>query len=324
MHVVITGASGFVGKALAQAIADKGILGGEPVSRLSLLDLNFDCAIDAPDAGTLAIDQYAGDLADSDWLDSVIGSQALDAIFHLASVPGGAAENNYDLACAVNLDTTRHLLELGKAQVEGGGTAPLFVFASSIAVFGHLTEHVSDSTPLRPQMTYGAQKVIGEVLVEDFSRRGWVDGYSLRLPGVLARPPAPTGQLSAFLSDIIRELAAGRSFICPTSASATTWASSLPCIVDNLLHGAALTPDKQVGERTFTLPTLCFSMQELVVAIGEVYGTPVDSLITWQPDQRIESLFGRFPTLETPAANNAGFVHDGDLKQLVRQALADI
>lgn len=317
MHVVITGANGFVGKALAQEIVYKGTLGGKPVSRLSLLDLTFDRSVDS----ALQVDQYAGDLADSDWLDSVIGSQSLDAIFHLASIPGGAAESNYDLARAVNLDATQRLLELSKKQVEGGGAAPLFVFASSIAVFGHLTEHVTDNTALRPQMTYGAQKVIGEVLVEDFSRRGWIDGRSLRLPGVLARPRAPTGQLSAFLSDIIRELAAGRPFVCPTSPGAMTWASSLPCIVNNLLQGAAVTPDKLIRGRTFTLPTLCFSMQRLVEAIGEVYKTPVDSLISWQPDERIESLFGSFPSLETPAADNAGFTHDGDLKHLVSRAL---
>lgn len=317
MHIVITGANGFVGSALARKIAQTGMLGGREVSRLSLLDLTLDNAIES----TFQVDQYAGDLTDATWLKSIFASNPFDLIFHLASLPGGAAERNYDLARAVNLDATQSLLELGKQQVEGGGTVPVFVFASSIAVFGHLSEHVTDNTALRPQMTYGAQKVIGEVLVEDFSRRGWVDGRSLRIPGVLARPPAPTGQLSAFLSDIIRELAGGRAFICPTSPSATTWASSLPCTVDNLLQGAIVSPDKLISGRTFTLPTLCFSMQALVTAIGDVYGTPVDSLISWQPDELIESLFGSFPTLETPAADKAGFSHDGDLNQLVRQAL---
>ncbi|WP_417223108.1 NAD-dependent epimerase/dehydratase family protein [Amphritea sp.] len=319
MHIVITGANGFVGHALAHHLAQRGELGGRPIRRLSLLDLSFDQYTQS----RVPVDHYAGDLADTRWLNRVLGTSRLDSVFHLASLPGGLAEQNYALARAVNLEATQGLLELGKQQVEAGGPAPRFVFASSIAALGELSGHVTDDTPLRPQLTYGAQKLIGEIMLADFSRRGWVDGRSLRLPGILARPAAPTGQLSAFLSDIIRALKAGQRFVCPTSANATTWAVSLPCAVDALMQGAIIEADNLPSGRALTLPTLCFAMQDLVAAIGDEYGTPVDDLIQWQPDERVQALFGSFPTLDTAAADRLGFRHDGDLKQLVRQALVE-
>ena len=213
------------------------------------------------------------------------------------------------------------LLEICKAQIESTGHKPVLVFASSIAVFGTMPDLVTDDTPLKPQMSYGAHKVVGEVMINDFSRRGWVDGRSLRLPGVLARPPAETGQLSAFLSDIIREVSQGHTFVCPMSPQAKTWASSLPNIVENLIHGAAVEESKLKENRTFTLPTLCFSMADMVDAIGSVYQQNAKELVSYEPNSMIENLFGRFPPLETPAADEVGFQHDGSLNQLVERAL---
>jgi nucleoside-diphosphate-sugar epimerase len=170
-------------------------------------------------------------------------------------------------------------------------------------------------------MTYGAQKLIGEIQVDDFSRRGWVEGRSLRLPGVLARPPARTGQLSAFLSDIIRELAAGRTFTCPMSPEATTWASSLPNVVSNLIHAAARPLPGLDQRRTFMLPTSRFSMRELVAAIADVFDANAPQRVSYAPDARIQSLFGSFGELRTDAAERAGFTRDADLQTLVKQAL---
>lgn len=233
------------------------------------------------------------------------------------------AEQQYELARRVNLDATTVLLESGKAQVEAGGRVPVFVFASTIAVFGTMAALVTDETLPRPLLTYGAQKLIGETLVADFSRRGWVNGLSLRLPGVLARPPARTGQHSAFMSDIIRELAAGRPFTCPTAPHATTWASSLPCVVDNLVHAATGAVALPEPRRTLTLPTLHFSMEELVNAMAAVHGTGVKTLVRFEPNERIEALFGRFPPLETPAADALGFRADINLTALVRRSVVD-
>ena len=317
MHVLVTGAAGFIGRALVSRLRRDGRLGRREVAQLTLVDLGFDGA-PARDGIVLRL---AGDLADDAWLSRGLGGSPIDAIFHLASVPGGTAEADHATARRLNLDATLGLLERCRAQVEAGGPRPVFVFASSIAVFGAMPERVTDDTLPRPRMTYGAHKLIGEVLVDDFSRRDWVDGRSLRLPGVLARPPARTGQLSAFLSDLIRELAAGRDFVCPMRASATTWASSLPNAVDNLLHAACAGPNELSGRRTFTLPTSHFSMAQLVAAIATVHGSGVPTRVGYQPDEHIESLFGRFPPLETPAAEAAGFRRDADLATLVRRAL---
>jgi nucleoside-diphosphate-sugar epimerase len=316
MKVLITGANGFVGRALAARLAAEPQLGGKPIDHLCLLDLAFEHPREAG-----IVHRIAGDMGDAAWLRRTLASMPVDVVFHLASVPGGTAERQYQLARSVNLDATTVLLEHGKGQVEAGGRAPVFVYASSIAVFGAMPALVTDDTLPRPAMTYGAQKLIGELLVADFSRRGWVDGRSLRLPGVLARPAARTGQLSAFMSDIIRELAARRAFTCPTSPGATTWASSLPCVVENLLHAAEVPMASLKSSRTFTLPTLRFSMEELVDAIASVHGRDVKALVTFDPKEEIEALFGRFPPLETPTAEAVGFRSDADLPTLVRQAV---
>lgn len=317
MHVLITGAAGFLGRALAQRLVPGSLLGDRTVTRLTLMDLVLE---GQPAEG---VRHCAGDMGDAGWLRAALEQEPpIDALFHLASIPGGTAEQDYPLARRVNLDATQTLLEHGQQQVAAGHGAPVFVFASSIAVFGLMPDRVDDETPTRPQMTYGTQKRIGELWVEDFSRRGWVDGRAVRIPGVLARPPARTGQLSAFLSDLIRELAAGRDFTCPTSPGATTWASSLPCVVGQLLHAACFDVAARDGHRVLTLPTLRFAMADLVQSVGRVHGVPAAELVRWAPDERIEALFGRFPPLRTPRSEAAGFRSDADLDALVRQALA--
>lgn len=323
MHVVITGANGFVGQALTKQIQSQGCIGEKNVVLLTLLDRQFDLlpVVDTQ-LNNMVIECHSGDLADDQWLREKLRHSPVDVIFHLASIPGGMAEQNDTLARKVNIDATMTLLEMCKEQTEAIQRKPVFVFSSSIAVFGTMPDMVNDDTPLKPQMSYGAHKVVGEVMINDFSRRGWIDGRSLRFPGVLARPPAETGQLSAFLSDIIRELAKGHSFVCPMSSEARTWASSLPCIVENLLHGATVAESRLNQQRTFTLPTLCFSMAELVDAIGRVYQQKTDELVRYEPNDRIETLFGCFPPLETAAADRVGFKHDGDLNNLVRRALS--
>ncbi|WP_342620141.1 NAD-dependent epimerase/dehydratase family protein [Rhodoferax sp. GW822-FHT02A01] len=317
MHVIITGAAGFVGRALAQRLISERKLGQRAIGHITLLDLAF---AQPPADG---VRQLAGDIGDADWMRSVLGTCAMDVVFHLASIPGGAAESDYALAKRVNLEATQTLLEMGRLLVERGGAPPVLVFASSIAVFGTMSAEVNDSMPTLPRMTYGYQKLIGELLVSDFSRRGWVDGRSVRLPGVLARPPARTGQLSAFLSDMIRELAAGRPFVCPMSPRASTWASSLPCVVEQLVHAAALDGHLLDNGRTVTLPTLCFTMAALVNAVARVYGCAAQDLVHYEPDPRIEALFGRFPPLVTAQAQRAGFQRDADLDTLVRRALGN-
>ncbi len=315
VHVVVTGAGGFVGRALVARLLRERRVGARPLGALTLLDLAFG---DAAPAGVRRIE---GSIADAGVVARAF-AEPVHLLVHLASIPGGTAEQQYGPARDVNLLGTLHLLEACKAQVERGGPVPRVVFASTIAVYGPaMPALVDDDTPTRPAMTYGAQKLMGEIAVADFARRRWCDGLSLRLPGVLARPPARTGQLSAFLSDLLRDPAAGRDVTCPMSPAATTWASSTPNVVDNLLHAAAVDTAALPAHRALALPTLRFSMAELVDALAAVHGPQVRELVHFAPEPRIEALFGRFPPLRTPAADAAGFRHDGDLPTLCRRAI---
>jgi nucleoside-diphosphate-sugar epimerase len=246
----------------------------------------------------------------------------VDVVFHLASIPGGSAELNYELGRQVNVDATLKLLESARAQVTAGSKPPVFVFSSSIAVLGSpLTAPVNDATPPRPQLTYGAQKLIGEILLSDFSRRAWVHGRAVRLPGVVARPPQRAGLLSAFMSDLIRELAAGRSYVCPVAADSTAWLMSVHCIVDNLLNAAVLPQAACTDTCVWTLPALHASMAALVGAVADVHGRDVLDRVSYRSNPNLEANFGRYPPLSTPAAEAVGFRHDGDLPTLVRRAI---
>lgn len=321
MNIVITGANGFVGSALTKRLLAQGELAGRAVGKLILIDRAFDETFLAHCSSASNTEWHSGDISNEGWLRKILAPVKIDTIFHLASIPGGIAEQNEALARRVNIGATETLLDITKAQAISS-FAPIFVFASSIAVFGSMPDKVTDDTELKPQLSYGAHKMIGEVLINDFSRRGWVDGRSVRLPGVLARPPAATGQLSAFLSNIIHEVSKGNPFVCPMSAEATTWASSLPNIIDNLLHAASIDGNGLGSNRAITLPTLCFSMAELTTALGETFHQSANDLVRYEVNENIERLFGSFPDLETQKANSFGFSHDGSLSSLVEKALS--
>ncbi len=321
MNLVITGANGFIGRALTNRLMQEGAAsaaGLDAIGRLTLVDLGFE----GPELPRVR--RLHGSIADPAVIARAFDTP-VDVLFHLASIPGGTAEQNYELGRQVNVDATLNLLEAARAQSIAASKPVRVVFASSIAVLGApLPPLVDDATPLHPKLTYGAQKLIGEVLLEDFSRRGWVDSRSIRLPGIVARPPQRTGQLSAFLSDIFRELAAGRPFACPIPATSTSWLMSVHRVVDNFLRAAVLPASALSQTRVWTLPALCPSMQELVAAIAEVYGSDVKSRVTYGFNPALEANFGRYPPLKTPAADAAGFAHDGTLAELVRRALLPI
>jgi nucleoside-diphosphate-sugar epimerase len=311
MHVLITGANGFVGAALVRRLLDD-TQAVPDLTRLTLIDLEFPTELNDP-----RVHYLSGSIADSKLLANALETP-VDVLFHLASIPGGMAERNYPLSRQVNLDATQTLFEGLKAQA----TPARVVFASTIAVYGSpLPAQVDDSTPLQPKLTYGAQKLIGEILLEDFSRRGWIDGISLRLPGIVARPPQPSGLLSAFMSDVFWKLAKGERFECPVSSQAVAWWMSVARCVDNLLHAASLPASALQTRRSFALPVLRLTMEQVIGGLCRRFGEERQALVSYLPDAHLEATFGAYPPLLSPAAEALGFKHDGDLEQLIDRTL---
>ncbi|MDG2175171.1 MAG: NAD-dependent epimerase/dehydratase family protein [Gammaproteobacteria bacterium] len=308
MHILITGANGFIGRHLVKKLLAESCLLSP--SRITVMDLVLDQIPDNP-----LVKKVSGSFTELELLAAAM-NETVDLVFHLASVPSGLAENNYALGVEVNVHGTMALLEKLKDQ----DNKPTMVFASSIAVFGKppLPE-VNDDTSPTPNLSYGGQKVIGETLVADFIRRGWIKGCSVRLPGIVARPPEPNGAISIFFSDLIRNLSNGEAFTCPVSPQAKSWLMSVACCVDNLLHAATL---EQNTRRTWTLPAMHVSIEDLVATIDEQTSShDVLSLISYDPDPWVEENFGSYPPLNCPEAELAGFHHDGSLQLLVNNSL---
>ena len=308
MVTIVTGAAGFVGRALVAALLDRG-------DEVVALDLQVDAL--APRAGLRTV---AGDLSDRD-----ARAAALDhgcaALVHLATVPGGAAEADPAASRRINVDAMYDLLQ---EAVRPGG-CPRVVYASSIAVFGDPLPAggVDDATPVAPRLVYGGHKAMMEIAVAMMSHRGEVDGVTVRLPGILARPAGSSAMKSAFMSNVFHALRGGERFVCPVSADALLWAESLPCVIVNLLHALALDGGALPRSRAVTLPALRIRMADLVEEIARQCGVSPD-LVSYRPDAALEAAFGAHPPLRTPAADAAGFGSDGELAELVARALAYI
>lgn len=312
MHVVITGANGFIGKHLTQALLARTATDTShwPVTKVTAVDLALEQLPSHP-----LLHGIKGSFADSAILQETLRTPA-DLVYHLASVPSGRSESDPSLGMDVNVLGTLRLLDALKAQ----GNQAQVVFASSIAVYGKPQDAlVTDDTLPRPTLSYGAHKVIGEVLVNDYARRGWIRGCSLRLPGIVTRPPEPNGAVSIFFSNLIRELSAGRPFVCPTDAQACSWLMSIRCCVENLLLAATMEFDQQ---RTFLLPPLYVELGDLVSAIGAEFDIKdVHKLISWQKDDWVQFNFGSYPPVQLPRALQQGFLADASLRTLVRNSL---
>jgi D-erythronate 2-dehydrogenase len=302
MPIIVTGAGGFVGRQIVASL----IAQGREV-------VGVDTVAGGIPAGARVV---AGDLGDG-----AVRAQALaqgcDAVIHLATVPGGAAEADPAASRRINVDAMYDLL----LEAAAAGARPRFVYASSIAVLGDpFPPTVDDATPLVPKMIYGGHKAMMEHAVAMFTARGLVEGVSMRLPGILARPKGPSGMKSAFMSNLFHALKAGEAFICPVSAAGTIWAESVARVADNFIHALAVDPALLPPARAFTLPALRVTMGDLAGEVARQCGVSPD-LVTYEPDAGLEAAFAAQPPLSTQAADHAGFAHDGNLANLVTSAL---
>ena len=320
MRVLITGGAGFLGQALTRDLLQRGRLRGadgsdQPIERITIVD-----AAAAPQLrDTDRIMQIAGDVTDRATLESAVDTDT-SAVFHLAAVVSGQAEADFDLGMSVNVDGTRTLLDACRAR----GHRPRVVFASSVAVFGgDLPPVVLDTTPLTPQSSYGVQKAIGELLVSDYTRKGFIDGRSLRLPTVTVRPGKPNAAASSFASGIIREPLNGEVSICPVDRATRMWVISPETVVRCLVAGHDLSSEALGHDRSVNLPGLSVTVDEMVAALERVAGREATERIHWQPDPRIVRLVDTWPGSFEPARARAlGFPEDGAFDDFVRAYMA--
>jgi D-erythronate 2-dehydrogenase len=316
MNVLITGADGFIGRKLVARLLSGAadVEAASKLSRLTLLDQRF-----GGPAADPRVTLVEGDLGAEHTLQQATESRP-DLVFHLASIPGGSATKNFELGLRVNLQATIALLEALRRQ----DNKPTVVFASTIGVYGvPMPDVIDEDTLPEPSMSYGAHKLIGEILISDYSLRGFIDGRALRLPGIVSRPPQPSGMLSAFMSDMIRELWAGREFTCPVGPEGRAWWMSRPCVVDNLLHAASLSSELAAARRVWLLPVMHASMAEVVAAIARKRGEQVTTKVRYQRNDALQAQFANLPPMRCPKAIAAGFHNDGSLESLVERALED-
>ncbi len=329
VEVLITGGAGFLGGRLARELLAAGTLAvagqpGRPLARLTLVDR-------APVPADLAADERVatieGELAPL-LAPGGAGRDALataDVVFHLAAAVSGECEADFDLGMRANLATTQALLAVCRAL----GSHPVVVFASSLAVFGNAPEHplppvIDDHTLPTPQSSYGTQKLIGEHLLADYTRKGFLRGRAVRLMTVSVRPGRPNAAASGFLSGIIREPLAGQRAVCPVPAQTEAALASPARAIEGLLCAADASDAAWGGYTALTLPALTVSVAGMVAALERVAGPDVSALIDWVPDPAIERLVLSWPArVRADRAASLGLATDPDFESVIRLHMAE-
>ncbi len=321
MRIVITGGAGFLGSRLARKLLDRGRLtdarGEERAIRsLVLLDVVSPAvSIDDP-----RVTSVTGDLADAATIERAVIPDT-DTVFHLAAVVSGQAEADFDIGMRVNLDATRALLERCRTLT----APPKFVFTSSLAVFGGpLPDPVPDNAALTPQASYGMQKAIGELLVYDMTRKGFIDGRSLRLPTITVRPGKPNKAASSFASGIIREPLSGVDAQCPVAPTTRMWVQSPRTVIDNLIIGHEAPASAFAHTRSINVPGICVGVRDMVNALRSVAGDDVADRVKWNYDPAIDRIVATWAPNFAPTLGPAlGMKADADFESIIRAYMAD-
>ncbi|MEC9151797.1 MAG: D-erythronate dehydrogenase [Pseudomonadota bacterium] len=321
MKIVITGGTGFIGRRLALKLLEKNDLdfgrGQGALDSLVAFDIGEP---DPPFPDDPRLEIVSGDATNPEQLRALITPDT-DAIFHLAAVVSAGAEADFDLGMRVNLGGTRTVLDICREL----GTQPRVVFASSVAVFGGLVpEVIQDDTHLNPQTSYGAQKASSELLINDYSRKGFVDGRALRLPTVVVRPGKPNKAASTFASSIIREPLQGSRVNCPVSEDQAMWLLSPRRVVDAFIHAAEMPAEAWGPHRAVSIPGITHTVREMVDALTDVAGLAISDRIDFKPDADIRAIVSGWPMkFAANRGRDLGFEADSSMQEIIEAFIED-
>jgi nucleoside-diphosphate-sugar epimerase len=320
MHILVTGAAGFLGNKVARQLLENGTMTGpsgepEKITRVTLCDTVKPSGWADP-----RVETVVGDISEPATVSAALTAD-VQCIFHLAAVVSGHAEADFDLGMKINFDATRQLLERARTL----GSCPRIVFSSSVAVFGgELPAKVPDTMATMPQSSYGAQKAMCELLVNDYSRKGFVDGRVTRLPTISVRPGAPNKAASSFASGIIREPLNGRQAVCPVGGDTRMWLMSPRQAVRNLLHAGTLDASQFGASRTVSLPGLSVRVSDMVDALQEVAGAEAVRRIEWCEDEAVRRIVNSWPgDFDARRAVALGFTADKNFADVIRAYMQD-
>ncbi len=319
VRILVVGAAGMVGRKLVEQLARDPVLGGEPIATVSLVDVDEP---ERPVEASFDVEAVVADLAEEGVAADLLTSRP-DVIFHLAAVLSGEAEADFEKGYRVNLDGTRCLFDGIRAI--GRGYRPRLVFASSIAVFGvPFPEVIGDDQCLTPLTSYGTQKAMAELLLADYSRRGFFDGIGIRLPTICVRPGRPNRAASGFFSSIIREPLNGEEAVLPVSDDLRHWHASPRAAVGFLLHAATIESSAIGDRRCLTMPGVSVTVAEQIAALRRVAGEAAVRRIRREPDETVMRIVAGWPRdFDTRRASALGFRAEADFDEIIRIYIED-
>ncbi len=318
MHVLIIGAAGMIGRKRAERLARDGTLAGEPIDRLTLADV----VAPEPQPFSGTVEAVTSDLSMPGEAERIVAARP-DVIFHLAAVVSGEAEADFDKGYRINLDGTRLLLEAIRRI--GDGYRPKVVYTSSAAVFGApFPDVIDDEFHLTPLTSYGTQTAIGELLLADYNRRGFLDGVSIRLPTICVRPGKPNKAASGFFSSIIREPLAGEEAVLPVPDTVRSSHASPRSAVGFLIHAAGLSRETLGARINLTMPGISCTVAEQIEALRRIAGDRVAARIRREPDEIISRMVAGWVTRVSAARAKAlGFAAEASFDDIIRAHIED-
>jgi len=313
MKILVTGAAGFLGSKLVRALLDGAP--GLPDVTVVAADTSR-CPVDDP-----RVQSRIGTIVDPAFVEAIIDAD-VRIVYHLAAVLSGQSESEFDTGMRVNVDGTRRLLEACRAH----GTRSRFVFSSTVAVFGgKLPPVVPETLALQPQTSYGTEKAIAELMVCDYSRRGFVDGVACRLATVTVRPGRPNSALSSFVSGIVREPVAGIDTICPVPLDTPLWVSSPRTVIANLTRAGSMETSALAYRRALNLPGISVTAGDMLDSLERLAGRDARARVRVERDERIaRAMLGWPAALDASRALSLGFAADTNADAIVQEYLTDI